>query len=246
VRASDRWILAVAVSIVVAGLVGVAVHHPPAHHSDAVTTGGHPSAGPPTTARHPSPASTAPPATTAGPPGASSATLAANLLTPTDLGGFYAPNLEAADDFLDSAPCLAGTLPAPSQSGRALTGLLGPNRGSVPDITEVVLSYPGSRATAVYRSLTAAMQACSSFAMSLGGTALRVPIAAGSMAAVGDASSEYQGDFDVDGRTEQIGIAIVLSGQNVFAVTFVDTVPPSNAILGNLPSTVSAAIGKEA
>ena len=238
-RASHWWILALATSIVVAGLVGIAVHHPQAAAERATTR----------TAVTSRSTTTEPPPTTAPePPGASSAVLAANLLTPTDLGGNYVPDLDAATAFLDSAPCLAGLLPAPSQSGRAVTGLVVQNLGSVPDITEVVLSYPGSTAAAVYRLLTATMADCLLFAVSLGGTELRVSMSAGTMPAVGDASSVYQGQFQLNGLTEQLGIAIVLVGQDVFAVAFVSRVPvpSSEAIMGDLASTVSAAIGKEA
>jgi hypothetical protein len=241
VRASHWWILALATSIVVAGLVGVAAHTTPAHRPAGTTSR------PPSTNRS---TTTRPPPTTAPEPaGASSAVLAANLLTPTDLGGFYTPDPEAAAAFLDSAPCLAGLLPAPSQSGRAVTGLVVvSNLGQVPDVTEVVLSYPGSTAAAVYRSLTATMADCLLFAVSLDGTQLRISLGAGSMPAVGDASSLYQGQFQLDGLTEQLGLAFVLDGQEVFAVAFLGRVPvpPSDAIMGDLPSTVSAAIGKEA
>lgn len=227
-------------AIVVAGLIGVGVHHRPARVATSPST----ARTAPLTAAKPPP-TTAPP-TTAGQPGTSSATLAANLLTPTDLGGFYAARPDAANAFLASAPCLAGLAPAPAQSGRAVTGLLGPDAGSVPDITEVVLSYPGATAAAVYRSLVAAMQACPSFAMSLGGAEVRVPLGAAHLPAVGDADSAYQGQFHLYGRTEQLGLELVLAGHNILAISYVDTVPASNALFGDLPSTVSAAIGKEA
>jgi hypothetical protein len=172
--------------------------------------------------------------------------LGANLLVPTDLGGFYAVRPDVGAALLDSAPCLAGLSPSPSQSGRAVTGLVGPDYGPVPEILEVVMSYPGSAANGVYQSLTTAMQACSSFAVSLAGTAVRVPIASESMPTLGDRSAAWQGQFTIGGRTQQLGVAVALSGQKVFCVMFIDTVPRSNAIYGDLASTVSAAIGKEA
>ncbi len=241
-RASYRWILALAAGIVIAGVVGVAIHRQPATGSAAppVPTTVPPA---PTTLPHPT---TAAPSTTVGVPGTGSAALAANLLVPTDLGGFYAVSASAANALLDSAPCLAGLAPSAAQSGRAVTGLLGPDAGSVPDITEVVISYPGAAAGAVYRSLTATLQACPTFGLAVGGTRVTVPLAAANLPAVGDASSLYQGQFQLDGRREQLGIGMVLAGHNVLTITYIDTVPPSNALFGDLPSTVSAALGKEA
>jgi hypothetical protein len=82
--------------------------------------------------------------------------------------------------------------------------------------------------------------------MSLGSSQLRVPMSARSVPVVGDQSSAYEGQFQLFGRTEQLGIELVQTGRTVFVVTYIDTVPPSNAIFGDLSSTVSAAIGKEA
>jgi hypothetical protein len=246
VGASYRWILALAAGIVVAGVVGIAIHRQPAAGSAGRPAP--PSArSAPTTLRHRTTVATrAAPTTTVGVPGTGSAALTANLLDPTDLGGFYAVSASAANALLDSAPCLAGLAPSAAQSGRAVTGLLGPDAGSVPDITEVVISYPGATAGAVYRSLTATLQACPAFGVAVGGTRVAVPLAAANLPAVGDASRLYQGEFHLNGRREQLGIAMVLAGRNVLTIAYIDTVPPSNALFGDLPSTVSAAFGKEA
>ncbi|HEY3810417.1 MAG TPA: hypothetical protein VGL49_03200 [Acidimicrobiales bacterium] len=249
-RASHRWILALAAGIVVAGVVGVAVHHAPAagspgRASPAPTTKAATATSRPATS-HPSTTTPAPPPTVVAAPPATSAALAANVLIPTDLGGFYSVSVAAANALLDSAPCLAGLAPSAAQTGRAVTGLLGPDAGSAPDITEVVISYPGATAAAVYRSLTAAIQACPNFGLSIGGTPVDVPMAAGNMPTAGDASSVYQGQFLLRGRRQQLGIAFVLAGRIVLTIVYIDTVPPSNTLFGDLPSTVSAALRKEA
>lgn len=239
--AVERTLLAMVTAILAAGIAG------------AVTVGGSPSgpASPPgtagggqaTTTRPPTstspPSSATPPAGGAGP---DSATLAAGMLAPVDLGGFYRVNDPYASTVLSTAPCLAGLSPSQAQSGRAFTGLVVP--GGHPAITEVAASYPGASSAQVFNSVNDALAACSAFSANLDGQQARVQLSAQNTPQVGDSSSSYGGTFSVDGKTRSLQLEVVLDGKIVLLVVYVDTVPPSNAIYGDLPSTVGAAIGK--
>lgn len=187
---------------------------------------------------------TAPTSTASAPdtPGPSTAALTAGMLAPIDLGGFYRVDQAYASTVLTTAPCLAGMAPSQSQSGRAYVGLMVP--AGHPAVTEVAASYPGSTAEQVYQSVKAVLAACSGFAVDLDGAGVRVQISHQDIQAVGDASAAYGGTFPVGGRTESLQVAVVLDGKIVLVVVYVDTVPASNAIYGDLPSTVEAAIGK--
>ena len=226
-------LLAVAAATVVAGIAGAATISP-----------GHP-----TSARGSAPTTTSPasvvtpPATTVpGGPGPTSAALAAGMLAPVDLGGFYRVNDPYASNVLSTAPCLAGVGPSQAQSGRAIVGLIVP--GGHPAITEVAASYPGSAAEQVYQSVNQALAACTAFSVNLAGSVVTVPVSRQNLPPVGDASSAFGGTFTNSGRTETLQLEVVLDGKIVLVVVYVDTVPASNAIYGDLPSTVGAAIGK--
>lgn len=184
-----------------------------------------------------------PPATTVpGGPGPSSAVLAAGMLAPVDLGGFYRVNDPYASGVLSTAPCLAGVGPSQAQSGRAFVGLVVP--GGHPAITEVAVSYPGSAAEQVYQSVNQTLAACAAFSVNLEGSGATVQMTRQNLPPVGDASSAFGGTFTVSGRSETLQVEVVLDGKIVLVVVYVDTVPASNAIYGDMPSTVGAAIGK--
>ena len=185
---------------------------------------------------------TAAPDTTAGGSGPDSAALAAGMLAPVDLGGFYRINDPYAAALLATAPCLAGVGAAQVQDGRAFTGLIVP--GGHPAVVEVAVSFPGSGSAEVFQSVNAALTSCTSFSADLGGTEVSLPIVPEQVPAVGDASAAYSGKFSVAGGSESLQVAVVLDGKIVLLVVYIDTVPPSNAIYGDLPSTVGAAIGK--
>jgi hypothetical protein len=172
--------------------------------------------------------------------------LSDNLLTPTDLGGYYHVEADDGVTFLSSAPCLAGLSPSSAQSGRAVTALLGPDLGSLPEIVEVVVSYPGSAALPVYRAVATTMQGCPAFSAGIAGADVHVPMAAAQMPLLGDASSLYQGQFTQAGRTLQLSLAMAADNGEVILVAYLDTQPPANAIFGGVVATISAAIGKEA
>lgn len=218
----------------------------------SVTVGKSPSAKmshPPTTTKG-TPTTVAPPGSTGAPttapgpgsPGPDSAALTAGMLAPVDLGGFYRVNDPYASTVLSTAPCLAGVGPSQAQNGRAFIGLVVP--GGHPAITEVAASYPGSSAEQVFHSVNDALNACTTFSANVEGEQAHVQLSPRNNPAVGDASSSYGGTFSAGGRSWSLQLEVVLDGKIVLLVVYVDTVPPSNAIYGDLPSTVGAAIGK--
>ena len=221
--------------IVAAGTVGVAIHQAPRSHQGAATT----TLAPSTTVQSTTTTTSVP----AG-PGQSSQTLTSNLLVPTDLGGFYRINPSAGLSTFRSAPCLAGLGPSPSQSGSAAQGLVGPDAGGLPFITEIVGSYPGSTAAAVYQQVVNSLRSCPTFSASIEGTEQHVALAEGNSQQVGDASSEFEGAFNTAGRAEKLQVGLALSGQKVICVVWVAVTSGYNPIYGDLPSTLSAAIGK--
>jgi hypothetical protein len=228
-------LLGVCLAIIGAGIAGVATHGASGHHPAASAT----TTLPPTTPAPTSTSTTAP----AG-PGASSQVLGANMLTPTDLGGFYRVNAGAASALVRSAPCLAGLGPSPSQSGSASTGLAGPDAGGLPFITEIGASYPGGTAAGVYQQVVAALKACSTFSATIEGVTDHVPLSEGNLQQLGDASTEFEGTFSSAGRTQKLQVGVALSGQNVICIVWVAPTSGYNPIYGDLPSTLSAAIGK--
>lgn len=238
-RPVERVLLAMAAAVLAAGVAGsVTVGKSPATRgstSPPTTVGGTTTAPPATTA----PGTTAPGPGGAGP---DSAALSAGMLAPVDLGGFYRVNDPYASTVLSTAPCLAGVGPSQAQNGRAFVGLVVP--GGHPAITEVAASYPGSSAEQVFHSVSDALAACTTLSANLKGEQVNVRLSAQSNPPVGDASSSYGGTFSAGGRNWSLQLEVVLDGKIVLLVVYVDTVPPSNAIYGDLPSTVGAAIGK--
>lgn len=184
------------------------------------------------------------PVSVPGPPGASSPVLAAGLITPTDMGGYYRIVPSSAVSLLDSAACLAPLQPSPAQSGRALTALLGPDSYSVPTIVEEVASYPGSSSRQVYNSVVTALGACSSLSFSFGGSPATSHLSPSDIPPVGDADHVWAGSFSAGGASFTIQLGVVLDGQDVLAVIWIDRIPPSDPIMGSFVSTVSLAIGK--
>jgi hypothetical protein len=233
-KLGERLVLAAASAVVVAGSAGAFTVHgsrSPAHPVSTPTTA-------PSTTTVPTTSET----TTPDAPGPSSPALAAGMLAPVDLGGFYRVNAPYASTVLSSAPCLAGMAPSPSQNGRAFTGLIVP--GGHPAIAEVAASYPGSGAEQVYHAVSSALGACTAFSVNLAGSSVRVQMSPRSAPSVGDASQAYGGTFTVSGMPESLQVEVVLDSNIVLVVVYADTVPASNAIYGDLPSTVGAAIGK--
>ena len=237
VKRLEFGLLGLCGALIAAGVVGVTTHgSASAHRAGASTTV--------TSATSiPTGSSTTEPVTG---PGATSQALAADLITPTDLGGFYRVNPAAGVALVRSAPCIAGLGPSPTQNGNASAGLVGPDAGGLPFITEILSSYPRGTATAVYQQVETALRSCPNFTANIEGTQEHVALSEGNLQPVGDASSEFEGSFNAGGRAEKLQVGLALSGQNVVCIVWVAAAAGYNPIYGDLPSTLSAAIGKAA
>jgi hypothetical protein len=235
----DRVLTVICAALLIAGVAGVAVHHParttgPVRPAAAVTTA--PTTGVPTTGD---------PATTLAPvAGPASTVLAGDLVTPTDMGGYYSTEPGFAATFLDSAGCLASLQPSPAQSGRAATALLGPDRLSVPVMVEDVASYPSGGAAQVYRAVGSAITSCATFSFDFGGSRVVTHLEPFAIPPVGGADQVWSGTFSYGGDTLGIQAGVVLDPPDLLALVWMDTLPPSAAIMGNFTSTLSLAIGK--
>lgn len=215
----------------------------PATTSSATTTS------PATTS--PAPTST----TSPGKPGPSSAALESGLITPTDMGGYYRVVPAFAAALVASSPCLSrlaapppatgGAPPAmPTTSGRALTALLGPDEHSVPTIVEDVASFPGATARPGYDAVISALSACPVLSFDFGGPTVTARLAATAIPPVGDADRVWSGSFHEEGSTFSIQVGVVLHSDEVLAVVWIDSSPPSDPVMGSFVSTLSVAIGK--
>lgn len=198
----------------------------------------------PSTTTVPGPATTTATAPAGGPPGPGTGDLENGLVTPTDMGGYYRVDAASATTVLDSAPCLAVFQASPAQSGRAVTALIGPDAHSVPMFVEVVQSYPGAVAADVYRNVVTAVSGCPELGFDFGGTPVRAPITPLAIPPVGDSDHVWSGNFSYSGQTFSAQLGVVLTGRTVLGLLWVDTVPPSAAVMGNFTSTLSLAIGK--
>jgi hypothetical protein len=177
---------------------------------------------------------------------APSAQLAAGLVAPVDMGGYYHSSPAALAAFLAPAACLGSLAPQAGQSGRAAEALVTGNEFSVPQIVEVVASYPGAGAQGAYRRAVAAVDDCGRLDFGFdSGPAAGVPVAE-SVPAVGEAVEAWGVPFSQDGVAFELQLAFVVAGADLFFVGWIDRVPPSAAIMGNFTSTVSLAIGEEA
>ena len=214
------------------------------HVTTTVTTAPGSAKSPPTTGKP----SSAPDSTTVpeagGPPGPGTADLENGLVTPTDMGGYYRVDPASATAVLDSSPCLAVFQASVAQSGRAVTALLGPNAHSVPMFVEVVQSYPGATAADVYRNIVTALGGCPQLGFDFGGGMVQAPVSHVAIPPVGDSDHVWSGTFEYSGQSFSAEIGVVLTGRSVLGLLWVDTVPPSPAIMGNFTSTLSLAIGK--
>jgi hypothetical protein len=238
-----------AAGIVAAILVGGRSTSPPATPGTAVPVAS-PTTAPtaPTRSLAPGPAPTTVPevtipATTTGPT-PSSSTLSGDLLAFADLGGFYDTVPTDSAMQLASSTCLTELGPAGAASS-AQTYFAGPAAGSLPAINEVLAGYDGTAAARAYTRDVGILGHCTPLTLTLDGTAASVTLAADTdVLPVGDAESAFTGNTTVAGRTEAVSVAVVLRSQVVVLIVYVDTVPASNAIYGDFPSTIAAAVGK--
>ncbi|HLI53972.1 MAG TPA: hypothetical protein VKU88_06590 [Acidimicrobiales bacterium] len=179
-----------------------------------------------------------------GPAPPTSGALREALINPTDMGGYYRVDPSAAETILDSSACLAPFQPAPAQAGRAVTGLLGPDRFSLPTIVEVLGSYRGAAAYSVYESVSAALASCAALGFDFGGRTVSAALTPLALAPVGQADGAWSGTFAYSGTSLQVQLGAALDGQTVVGVVFITTVPPLDPIMGDFPSTLSLALGK--
>jgi hypothetical protein len=184
------------------------------------------------------------PTSPSGPAPPTTGALESALITPTDMGGYYRVDPAAAETILDSSACLAPFQPSPAQAGRAVTGLLGPDRFSLPTIVEVLGSYRASAAYAVYRSVEAVLASCSTLSFDFGGSRVSAELSPLALAPLGQADGAWSGTFAYSGTSLQVQLGAALDGQTVVGVAFITTVPPENPIMGDFPSTLSLALGK--
>jgi hypothetical protein len=164
------------------------------------------------------------------------------LLGPRDLGRGFQVAGGAARALVDATPCLAGLGASGVQVGRAATALNGSGPGGVPAVTELLASYPASAAAPVFGSVNATLESCPTFAITVAGTRVVVPLNAGTMPLIGNASREYGGEFRLAGRAERLDVAVVLDGDVVLAVVYVDGAATSSG--PGLAATVRAAVAK--
>lgn len=239
-----RVLAVVCVALLAAGLGGLTTVNDKRHTqgSPAAASAKSPLRAVPTTRKTP-PTSSPPGSST---PAAGSATLAAGLVQPSDMGGYYHPSPGTLLSFLGSAPCLAALQPSPTQSGRAIQALVTANLFAVPQIFEVVSSYGSGRAAQVYGSVADVLDSCRSFSFAFNGTQQGGRLAAASIPTVGDKVQAWSVTFSAGGDQFVLDMAVVLQGDDVFFIGWADRATGSDPIMGSFQSTVSLAIGKEA
>jgi hypothetical protein len=247
--AHQRVLVALCAALLVAGGAGAATHQRSAGHPSRTDRTAPAVAGPAgpagittTTGTVPATATTGLAPTSTPPPG--SAALAAGLVTPADMGGYYRVIPSAAAELLGSAPCLGPLRGSPAPAGRAETALLGPDAYSMPMIVEEAASYAGSQPTSVYASAARALAGCPDLSFAFAGTPVRARLTASTIPPVGDADHVWAGTFSYAGAVFSLQLGLVLDSPLVLAVVWVDSSPPSAAVMGGFTSTVSLAIGK--
>ncbi len=228
-----RWLGSACAVLLAAGAVGVATRS---------RSGLSATADPTVTLRHAPAGGPATSVPTASVP--DSSVLSAAMINPKDMGGYYRVDPSQATAISNSAPCLAGLQPSNRQAGRADTALLGPDLHSVPTIVEIAASYTAGTAEAVYRDVVAAVGACPSFGFSFGGSGVSATLVAGTIPPVGVADQVWSGTFTYAGASLSLQLGVVLDGQTVVTLMWLDSVPPAAAIMGGFTSTLSAALGK--
>lgn len=186
------------------------------------------------------------PTTTSTPVTAPSAmNLEANLLVPNDLGGYYHPvPTESAKQFAASG-CLAPLGQAHGVARQAVQFLEGPYFGGLPLINEQLDAFATTAAaTAAYRSLAGTLAGCPAPTVAVYTNPVSVPLTSFSIPGIGDQAVAVQGTYRLHGRTEQLTVALVRIAATIVVFAYADTMPVSNTILGDVTSTVRAAVGK--
>lgn len=195
-----------------------------------------------TTAGGTAPATTTPPVTVP-----SDATLSANLLVPDDLGGYYHPVPSQSAPQWAGSGCLAPLGQPPAVARQAVQFLEGPYFGGLPLINEQLDAFATVPAAAsAYRSLAATLGSCRAPTVAVYTNQVSVPLTPFPIPSLGDQDDAVQGTYHLHGRTEQLTVAVVRTSATIVVFAYADTVPASNAVLGDVTSTVRAAVGKAA
>lgn len=246
-RAASRVIFALCLGLLLAGAGGLIAHNTegpgPAHRTS--------------TALPPGPASTPGAGTVTVPPGATTTTISppvtvlsamnleANLLVPNDLGGYYHPvPTESAKQWAGSG-CLAPLGQPQGAARQAVQFLQGPYSGGLPLINEQLDAFSTlPAATAAYRSLASTLASCPAPAVAVYTNPVSVPLTSFPIPALGDQADAVQGTYRLHGRAEQLTVAVVRTAATIVVFAYAHTLPVSNPILGDVTSTVRAAVGK--
>ena len=243
-RAVIRVTFAVCLALLLAGAGGlIAQHRHPS--APATRTSTAPLPGPTTTAGAgtgtvPAPTTTSPPVTVP-----SAQTLEANLIVPNDLGGYYHPvPTESAPQWAGSG-CLAPLGQPQGTARQAVQFLEGPYFGGLPLINEQLDAFATvTAATSAYRALDATLGSCPAPTVAVYTNRVPVPLTPFPIPGLGDQADVVHGTYHLHGRTEQLTVAVVRTGATIVVFAYADTVPAANPILGDVTSTLRAAVGK--
>lgn len=242
-RTVIRVTFALCLALLLAGVGGLIAQGTKAS-GPAARTSTAPRPGPTTTAAGggtvPAPTTTVPPVMVP-----SAMILEANLLVPNDLGGYYHPvPSESAQQWAGSG-CLAPLGKPQGVARQAVQFLEGPYFGGLPLINEQLDAFATvPAATSAYRSLAATLGSCPAPTVAVYTNQVSVPLTPFTIPGIGDQTETVHGTYHLHGRTEQLTIAVVRTAATIVVFAYADTMPVSNTILGDVTSTVRAAVGK--
>lgn len=238
-RAVIRVTFALCLALFLAGAGGLIAHHTKESGPASSTSTAAPAttAGPGTGT---APTTTSPPVTVP-----SAMNLEANLLVPNDLGGYYRPMPTESPRQFAASGCLAPLAQPQGVARQAVQFLEGPYFGGLPLINEQLDAFATTAAaTAAYRSLAATLAACPAPTVAVYTNPVSVPLTSFSIPGIGDQAVAVHGTYRLHGRTEQLTVSVVRTAATIMVFAYADTMPVSNTILGDVTSTVRAAVGK--
>ncbi|MDQ6840282.1 MAG: hypothetical protein M3137_18590 [Actinomycetota bacterium] len=241
-----RLLFVVCLAVVAAGAGGLIADHTsapgPAGGRLRVTAPApsHVPGSPPTTVSPPATATTLAPVTVP-----TAMNLEANLLVPNDLGGYYHPTPAESAPQLARSGCLAPLGHPAGTARQAVQFLEGPYFGGLPLINEQLDAFSSvDAASSAYRSLAASIGACTAPAVAVYTSSVRVALTPLTIPGLGDQDNAVHGTYRLHGRTEELTVAVVRTGSTIVVFAYADTMPVSNTILGDVSSTIRAAVGK--
>lgn len=241
-----RVTFALCVALLLAGAGGLIAHHPKGSGPVARTSTASPPV--PTTAAGARSGTAPAPTTTTTSPAVtvpSAQNLEANLLVPNDLGGYYHPVPSESATQWSGSGCLAPLGQPSGVTRQAVQFLEGPYFGGLPLINEQLDAFPTvAAATFAYRALAATVASCPAPTVAVYTTSVAVPLTPFPIPALGDQAEAVHGTYHLHGRTEQLTVTVVRTAATVVVLAYADTLPVSNVILGDVTSTVRAAVGK--